>query len=139
MRLAIDVCLLHDVLYLGLDSIGFLLSQSSISNQLLFIDLSNWSHLTNNLVHEGLCERGLIKLIVTSFSVADQVNDDVLLEFSFIVSCDSENLDHILNAISIDVEDWSINDLSNVCAISATSSLVRVCGESNLIVDHNVD
>lgn len=95
--------------------------------------------LLDGLVHPGLSERGLIRLVVTVFPVADDVDNDVLLELGPPVGGELTDEVDGLDVVSVDVEDGSVDGFGDVGAVRSGSRESRVGGESNLVVDDDVD
>lgn len=89
----------------------------SLIEELLFIYTSNWSHLGNLLVHKWLREARLIKFVVAELSVTNQVDNDIVAELLPIKSSTVKRVVHVLKAIRINVENWSINSFGQVCCV----------------------
>lgn len=111
----------------------------TLLDKLSTVEVSNWLVLLNDLVHHWLGEGWLIQLIVTEFTVTDQVNDDVLHELLAELSSEFEGTLHILHRVSVDVEDWRVDRLSNVRGVLTRATLVWSSGETNLVIDDDVD
>jgi hypothetical protein len=107
--------------------------------QLLLVLSSDWSHFGDLLVHEWLSETWLIQFIVSHFPVTNEIDDDIMLEFLSIFSSSSENEINIIQAVSVDMENWSIYSLGQVRAVDGRSTLIWSCGETNLVVHNNMD
>lgn len=117
----------------------FFFGQYSFVNKLLFIKLANWSHFSNLFIHQGLCERWLIKFVVTIFSITDQINNDIMIELLAILSCGGKNVMHIFKTLSINMEDRSINRFSQIRSIVSRSSFAWNCCETDLIINNNMN
>ena len=72
-------------------------------------------------------------------SVADEINDDIMVELLPVIGCDLEDLCDIITAITIDVENRGIDRLGKVCAILSTSSFLGSSGKTNLVIDNHMD
>ena len=68
-------------------------------------------------------------------SVADKIDDDVVLELSAPVSGQLADKVDGFHIISIDVEDRRIDGLGNISAVSCRAGEARVGGKTNLVVD----
>ena len=77
--LASGVVFLQNGVDVGRESVDIILSADLLVKKLILIDFSNWGLLSDLLVHHGVSEAGLIELVVAHLSVADQVNDYVLI------------------------------------------------------------
>jgi hypothetical protein len=58
-----------------------------------------------------LCEGWLIKLVVTELSVSDKINNNILVEFLSKLGSKFEGSLHIFHAVSVYVENWSVDTL----------------------------
>jgi len=76
---------------------------------LFFIDSSDRCHLRDLFIHQWLCETWLIELVVTHLTVADEINDHVLLELLSESSCCLEDKVDIFDGVRVDMEDGSID------------------------------
>ena len=65
--------------------------------ELLAIDIPDRVHVLDNCVHQGLGEAGLIKLVMSHLSVADEIDDDIFTEFLTILSCNTESIGDIVH------------------------------------------
>lgn len=72
-------------------------------------------------------------------SVADEVNNDVMVELLSIIGCDLEDLCDIITAIPIDMEDRCIDRFGKISAVLSTSCLLGSSGKTNLIVNYHMD
>lgn len=95
-----------------LDNSGLLLGKYSLVDKLLLVYLFNGNHLLNYLIHKWLGKPGLIKLVVTISSVSNQINNDIITIYLSIFGSNLEYLGYIVNAVSVNVENRSINSLS---------------------------
>ena len=91
------------------------------------------------VVHAGLRDRRLIRLVVTSPSVRDKIDHHVLIELIAVVHGQLRDEHHRLWVITIDVEYGRLNHLGNVGAILCGARIGRLAGgKTDLIVQHNV-
>ena len=82
--------------------------------KLLLILPSNWCHLGDLLVHKWLGETWLILLVMAHFTVTDEINHDIMLELLTILSSSSEDKVNIVKAISVHMENWSVDGFSKI-------------------------
>lgn len=72
-------------------------------------------------------------------AVADEVNDDVVLELGAPVSGKLADKVDSLDIIGVDVEDGGIDGLGDISAVGGGASETRISGETDLVVDDEVD
>lgn len=72
---------------------------------MLTVDVTHWVDVLDDGVHEGLREGGLIKLVMTHLTVADEVDNDVSSELLAVLGRNAESISDIVHRLSIDVED----------------------------------
>lgn len=118
---------------------NILLGKSTFLEQLVNVDVNLRRLRIDALVHQGLGKRGLVSLVVTMLSVADQVNDNIVLELGAPVGSELTDKVDSLNIVGIDVEDGGVNSLGDIRAVSSRASETRVRGEANLVVDNEVN
>jgi len=109
---------------------------NTFSNELVSVLVSSRDHAVYDLVHEGLGETGVIKLVMTHLSVSNHINDHVLVECLAVLSSEFESFSNVFHAVSVDVENRGVNALSNVGSVDTGSALVRSGGEADLIVNN---
>jgi len=119
--------------------VDIILSEASLFNKLLGVNLKNIALVGNLLVHQGLGERRLVSLVVTVLSVADNINDDVTLEGRSPFSSKVEDEVHGLHIVRVNMEDGGINRLGDIGGVGGRSRESGVGGETNLVVDNNVN
>ncbi len=92
----------------------------------------------DQVIHQRLSHRRVIAFIVTASAVTDQVDDNVgfeLLAVGESYFCDAE---HRFRVIAVDMENGRLNGFCHIGGIDRSSSIVRECGETNLVVDDDV-
>ena len=112
---------------------------NTLLNELFTVDVSDWFHLVDDLVHQRLGEGGLVKLVMSELSVTDQVDDHVTLELLAELRSKSESALDILHRVGVNVEDRSVDRLGNISSVDARSALAGVSCETNLVVNNDVD
>ena len=98
---------------------------NALLNELLPVHVSDRLLVLDDVIHQRLSERWLIKLVVAHLAVTDQVNDHVSVELLSILSSDFKNTCYVLQRISVNVEDWSLNRLGQVRAVVTRTALIR--------------
>ena len=98
---------------------------NALLNELLPVHVSDRLLVLDYVIHQRLSERWLIKLVMAHLAVTDQVNDHVSVELLSILSSDFKNTCYVLQCISVNVEDWSLNRLGQVRAVETRTALVR--------------
>lgn len=119
--------------------LNVMLSESSTSNEELGI-LGQWGRLIlDGLVHPRLGERRLIGLVVTVTTVADNVDNNILLPLGPVVS--SQLADEVdgLDVVAVDVEDGGIDGLGDIGRIWCRTRESRISGETDLVVHDEMD
>lgn len=119
--------------------IDVLLGEGTLLDQLVDVLVKLALLLSNALVHQRLGERGLVGLVVTLLTVADDVDDNVTLELGTPVGSNLADVVDSLNVIGVHVEDRSVNGLGNVRAVRGGAGEAGVSGETDLVVHNNVD
>lgn len=76
---------------------------------------------------------------MTHLAVTDQVDDYVMFEFLAVLSGQLEDEVDVLHAVCIHVEDRAVDGLGEISRVHFTAALHGHSGETDLIVDDNVD
>src|SRR4051812_13016099 len=92
----------------------------------------------DDLVHQRLRERGLIRLVVPMPAVPDEVDEKVLIEALTIGVAEAHGLDAGLSVVSVDVDDRNLETLREVAAVVSRPRIDWVGRESDLIVGDDV-
>jgi hypothetical protein len=119
--------------------INILLGEGALLEQLVDVDIELGLLVLDALVHEGLGERRLVRLVVAMLAVADEINDDVLLELGTPIGGKLADKVDSLNIIGINVEDGGVDGLGDIGAIGGGTRVAGVSGEADLVVDDKVD
>jgi hypothetical protein len=135
--------LLHGVfanlLVLVAHRLDFLGCDDSLSDELVGVDVEDRLGLTDALVHQRLSEHRLVDFVVTVATVADDIDDDVLVEGGAPFSSHAANVHDRLGVVRVDVENRSVDDTGDVGTVSGRTRVTRIGGETNLVVDDDVD
>ena len=76
---------------------------------------------------------------MTAAAVANDVDDDVFVEFLAELEGQLRNAIDRLRIVTVHVEDWRLNALCDIGRVDGRARLRWRCGEANLVVDHDVD
>ena len=130
--------LLADGLVLLDDGVDLLPGADPFVDELLRVDVENVPVLLDDAVHDGLGEHGFVDLIVTVFTVANDVDHHIFVESGTILCGDSTDMDNSLGIISINVENGGVDNAANISAVRGGSGVSWIGGEANLIIGHDV-
>jgi hypothetical protein len=112
---------------------------NSFRNQFFSELVSRSFHILDDLVHERLGETRVVQFIMSHFTVANNINDDVLSESLAVLSSVLKDLGDIFHGVSVNMENRGVNALSDISAVSSRSSLVGSGSKSDLVVNYDVD
>ena len=86
----------------------------STTDQGFRVEGSNAALCLDQVVHQGLRHRGVITFVVTASAVADEVDDNISLEFLAIRKGNLCHPEYRLGVITVDVENWRLNGLRHI-------------------------
>ncbi len=115
------------------------LGEGTLLQKLLDVDVDLGVLLLDTLVHQGLGEGRLVRLVVAVLAVADHVNDDILLVLGAPVGGHLADKVDGLDVVGVDVEDGGVDGLGNVGAVGGRAGITGIGGEADLVVDNQVD
>jgi hypothetical protein len=95
--------------------------------------------LVDELVHARLRERGLVGLVVPVPPVAEQVDDDVLVERLPELEGEPHHPHRRLGVVPVHVEDRRLHHLGHVGRVDGRPARRGRGGEADLVVDDEVD
>ncbi len=124
---------------LGLNLVVLGLGDVTTADERLCVQGANRALGFNEVVHQRLGHRRVVALIVSAATVADEVDDDVVLEFLAVSNCELRHAHDGLGVIAIDVEDRCLNGLGNVGRVERRARVARQRRESDLVVGDDVD
>ena len=75
--------------------------------ELLSVDISDRVHSLDNCIHQRLRKTWLVQFIVSHFTVANKIDNDVFVESLTILCSNFESIGDVVHRVSIYVEDWS--------------------------------
>ena len=96
-----------------------------------------WAAIVRYIKRLG--ESRLVALVVPVPAIAEQIDDDVLLEMLTVFRGDSGDLDHGFGIIAVDVEDRRLDALCRIRRVRARSPGRRARREADLVVDDDMD
>ena len=73
--------------------------------------------LANRLVHHRLRRRRLVGLVVAMAAIADEIDDDVLVEAHTVFEREPRHEDDCLRIIAVHVEDRRFDHLGDIAAV----------------------
>ncbi len=111
------VRVLADLLVLVNDFIDLFFGHDALIDKLLAIDVHDVGVLLDDGVHDGLREHGFVNFVVTVLTVADQIDNDVLVEGGAILGGDAADVDDSLGVVGVDVENGSVGHFTDVSAV----------------------
>lgn len=68
-------------------------------------------------VYEGLGEGRLVSFVVIVFVVVDEIDDNIVLEFSVLISGKLVDVVDSFDIIGIDVEDRGVDSFGDICVV----------------------
>ena len=77
-------------------------------------------------VHDWLRRRGLVGLVVPEPAIADEIDDDVLVELHAVVDGETRREYHRFGVVAVHVQDRRLDHLRDVAAIERRARVTRV-------------
>ena len=93
----------------------------------------------DEVVHARLGHRGVVALVVAAAAVADHVDDHVSAKLLAVLEGEPGGAHARLGVVAVHVEDRDLVALGDVSAVPRGSAVLRPGGESDLVVDDDVD
>lgn len=119
--------------------VNVLLGEGTLLDQLVDVDVDLGLLGLDALVHERLGEGRLVGLVVTVLSVTVEIDNDIVLELGAPISSELADKVDSLHIIGVDVEDGGIDGLGDIGTVGGRAGETGVGGETNLVVDDEVD
>ena len=91
------------------------------------------------LVHEGLREQRLVRLVMPVTPVTEHIDNNRLLKLLAELGRDLRDIDDRFGLVSVNVKDRSLDHARHIRAIRRGPQMARIGGEADLIVDDEVD
>ena len=110
----------------------------TLGHELVGEDLTDGWMCANLLVHEGLRVRRFIGLVMAEAAVADQVHHHVAAIRAAVVVRERDRSQARLDVVGVDVNDGDVEALGQVRRVARRPALVRVGGETYLVVGDEV-
>ena len=118
--------------------LGLLQRDVAAADQRLGVQLPDRALAVDDVVHQRLGHRRVVALVVPAAAVADQVDDDVLLERLPVVDGQPRHPDAGLGVVAVHVEDRRADHPRDVGRVEARPGRRRAGGEADLVVDDDV-
>ncbi len=135
--------LLEGAVEAGLEVVldGLLVVDADVAalHELLRVERAHRRVRVDELVHPRLRERGLVGLVVAVAAVADEVDDDVLLELVAELERQAHHAHRGLGVVAVHVEDRRLDHLGDVGGVHARPAELGRGGEPELVVHDDVD
>ena len=122
----------------GLHLFDVALGDDAFTDQPLAVDFQRGRVRADLLVHQRLGERGLVAFVVAETPVAEHVDDHRALEFHPVFGRNLGGVNHRFRIVAVDVEDQRLDHLGDVGRIRRRARVARIGGESDLVVDDEV-
>ena len=106
--------------------------------QLLGVDRAHGVVRVDELVHPRLRERRLVGFVVAVPPIADEVDDDVLVERAPELEREMDHAHRGLGIVAVHVEDRRLHHLGDVGGVHARAPEVGCGREAELVVHHHV-
>ena len=128
-----------DIPELFFEGLKVLLINDTPLQTFLRIEVKRCGMVFDLFIHERLRESWLILLVVSITSKTYNVDEYILVELLSVGDCDSHAFVKNIRNIAVDVDDWSIDRLSDLGAIVRRSALFGRSSESDLVVVNNMN
>ena len=120
-------------------AVRLLLRDVAAAHEGLDVQLAGGALLLDEVVHARLRHRRVVALVVAAAAVADEVDDDVLVEPLAVLEGELGHVHHGLRLVAVDVEDRGLDGLGHVGGVHRGARLGRRRGEAHLVVHDHVD
>ncbi len=127
------------LLVVAQDLLGLLDRDVATTDEGLGVELADRALLLDQVVHQRLGVRRVVALVVTAAAVADQVDDDVLVERLAVLERQPRDADARLGVVAVHVEDRRLDHPRDVGAVERGARRAGRGGEADLVVDDQVD
>ena len=119
--------------------LGLVDGDVATAHQRLDVELAHTATFGDRLVHQRLGVAGIVTLVVTVTPVAHHVDHDVLVEPLAVLPGEVGDSHACLGIVAVDVEDRRLDGLGDVGAVQRRAGVLRCGGETDLVVDDQVD
>ena len=118
--------------------LGLVHRDVAAADQRLGVQLAGGPLGVDQVVHQRLGERRVVRLVVAAPPVADHVDDDVLLERLPVGEGQPADPDHGFGVVAVDVEDRRLDHPGHVGGVHAGPRRLGRGGEADLVVHDDV-
>ena len=122
----------------GLHVFDFAFWDQAIFDKTFGVQCQRGLLLFDLFVHHRVGEHRFVAFVVTKAAVADDVEDNVFVEFLTEFGGDARGVDNGLWVITVYVEDRCLDHQCDVCWVRRRAREVRCSGETDLVVNHDV-
>ena len=119
--------------------LGLVERDVTATNERLGVELADRAHRVDLAVHQRLGVARVVALVVPVASVADHVDDDVLVEPLAERDRQPCRSDTGFRIVTVDMEDRGLDHLGDVGRVEGRSGSLGTRGEAHLIVDHDMN
>ena len=110
------------------------LGHDTLAHEPRAADLARRRMVRDDLVHHRLRERRLVGLVVAVAAVADEVDEEILIEPLAVGDAKTHGLDARLGVVGVDVHDRDLEALRQIAGVVRRARVDRVGGEADLVV-----
>jgi hypothetical protein len=118
---------------------SLLLGDHALVDERLGVRLAHGRLLLDLLRHERLRVRGLVLLVVTEASVADEIDDEVVPELLAVGESEPRRGERGLRIVGVDVDDGNVEALREIARIARRAALGGIGREADLVVGDDVE
>ena len=122
----------------GAHLVDLVLGDDALGDKLLGVDLKRRRMRADQPIHDRLGERRLVAFVVAEPPIAEHVDDHRLMEFLPVFGRNLGAEHDRLRVVAIDMKDRRFDQLGDVGRIGRGARIARIGGESDLIVDDEV-
>ena len=125
----------------GLDvTVSLSLGNHAFGNQLLGVQSTRTRVLRYFFVHHRLGQGRIIALVVAPFTVADNVDYDVFMEFFAVIQSGLDGKANAFRVIAVHVDNRSGNHFRDIGTVYGRTGIAGIgSGKADLVVDHDMN
>ena len=125
----------------GLDvTVSLSLGYHAFGNQLFGVQSTRTRVLRYFFVHHRLGQGRIIALVVAPFTVADNVDHDVFMEFFAVIQSGLDSKANAFRVIAVHVDNRSGNHFRDIGTVYSRTGIAGIgSGKADLVVDHDVN
>ena len=134
------LAIIQGVTVVVLHLLGFFLGDNTGFHQLIHVQVAGGLQLADFLVHDRLGCCRLVRFVVTTTTIADQIDHHVVLEFVAIIHRHLCHEHDRFRVIRIHMQNRRLDHLGNVGTVFRGSRIFLLAGgKTNLVVDHDMN